>query len=415
MAPREKKKEKAVAAAAPGEVSKDGQDNAKTTTKKTKSSTNGRVVKKSSKTSAIVDQAAEIDSNAGARLESEDSGSEAGSEADINFHDADGGADESEKDRSSSTETLTKAGANYGAAREIEEREATPENEALPERSERGAHTETTAHSQYELLAANASGTQSDQSAHPSPPRIEAPITELEPVAIEDRQADGDKATANTADGANTSDAPTSTQSVLGIDDSRLQQPLPQTPDIGTNSVSPSASSKRSLWGILSPNASQSTNGTSPARTPSTELGPKIAASLSNSFSSFAAGLSAVRRGGSEPSYAEKIRLPRREVDEGQLAEEVMRFADARHILRTSSDPATLKDLGTRLEEGWRSKVSLEKSWTCNSSSDMPFQCFVSCRRPSRFELGWKKHKTRSRTLKMKTSTYGPSLESSAS
>ncbi len=35
-----------------------------------------------------------------------------------------------------------------------------------------------------------------------------------------------------------------------------------------------------------------------------------------------------------------------------------MRFADARHVLRTEWDVEKLRGIGIRLEEGWREKVS---------------------------------------------------------
>ncbi|CAD6885853.1 unnamed protein product [Tilletia controversa] len=53
-----------------------------------------------------------------------------------------------------------------------------------------------------------------------------------------------------------------------------------------------------------------------------------------------------------------RSRLPRREIDEDQLAEDIMRFADARHVLRTENSPEELRQLGLRLEEAWREKLA---------------------------------------------------------
>ncbi|KAK0534881.1 hypothetical protein OC834_001728 [Tilletia horrida] len=53
-----------------------------------------------------------------------------------------------------------------------------------------------------------------------------------------------------------------------------------------------------------------------------------------------------------------RTRLPRRDLDEDKVAEEVMRFADARHVLRTEDDAQELRQLGLRLEEAWRNKLA---------------------------------------------------------
>lgn len=51
-------------------------------------------------------------------------------------------------------------------------------------------------------------------------------------------------------------------------------------------------------------------------------------------------------------------RLPRHQVDEAQLMEDQMRFAEARHTLSTSSDREVLRQLGKDLESAYRSKLA---------------------------------------------------------
>jgi predicted nuclease with TOPRIM domain len=54
----------------------------------------------------------------------------------------------------------------------------------------------------------------------------------------------------------------------------------------------------------------------------------------------------------------ERQRLPRFGVNESQLAEDAMRFIDARDVLYNEKDPERIRELGMRLESGWREKVS---------------------------------------------------------
>ncbi|KAJ1023307.1 hypothetical protein NDA18_004834 [Ustilago nuda] len=52
------------------------------------------------------------------------------------------------------------------------------------------------------------------------------------------------------------------------------------------------------------------------------------------------------------------IRLPRRQVDEDKLADLIISCADARHILKTDNSPAKLKEVGLKLELGWREQLA---------------------------------------------------------
>ena len=151
-------------------------------------------------------------------------------------------------------------------------------------------------------------------------------------------------------------------------------------------SHAPSSSGKRGFWNMLrtstdAGSAQNSSTSPAPTSSPSTDFRPKLANSLSNSLSSFAAGLSApgwaVRRDSNDPP-AERKRLPRRHIDEAQLAEDVMRFADARHVLRTENDAGKLRELGIRLEEGWRKKVRTSRASVTQDSSLTSFRAFFS-------------------------------------
>ncbi|PWN21007.1 hypothetical protein BCV69DRAFT_298800 [Microstroma glucosiphilum] len=54
----------------------------------------------------------------------------------------------------------------------------------------------------------------------------------------------------------------------------------------------------------------------------------------------------------------ERKRLPRYEVDEGKMMEDQMRFAEARHLLATSTQLEQVRSLGKDLEGGWREKLA---------------------------------------------------------
>ncbi|PWN45924.1 hypothetical protein IE81DRAFT_130809 [Ceraceosorus guamensis] len=74
--------------------------------------------------------------------------------------------------------------------------------------------------------------------------------------------------------------------------------------------------------------------------------------------SAAAADWAASRNAAAVQEPAERQRLPRFQVDEAKLAEDVMRFADARDTLHNERSPERLRELGNRLEEGWREKLS---------------------------------------------------------
>ena len=51
------------------------------------------------------------------------------------------------------------------------------------------------------------------------------------------------------------------------------------------------------------------------------------------------------------------VRLARTRVDEEKLAHLMISCADTRHVLKTESDPAKLRDTGLRLEKAWRDQL----------------------------------------------------------
>jgi uncharacterized small protein (DUF1192 family) len=59
---------------------------------------------------------------------------------------------------------------------------------------------------------------------------------------------------------------------------------------------------------------------------------------------------------GAERSLDGSIHLPKRNVDEVKVAEDAMRFADARHVIKTEQDIDVIRVLAERLEQGWREK-----------------------------------------------------------
>ncbi|KAE8260204.1 hypothetical protein A4X13_0g489 [Tilletia indica] len=102
---------------------------------------------------------------------------------------------------------------------------------------------------------------------------------------------------------------------------------------------------------------------------PSTHTTPEPLSRKASAFSPFATIMSNLRTRSSNATSTTssnaqnddidgRSRLPRRDLDEDQLAEDIMRFADARHVLRTENSPDELRQLGLRLEEAWREKLA---------------------------------------------------------
>lgn len=129
--------------------------------------------------------------------------------------------------------------------------------------------------------------------------------------------------------------------------------PTAPAPDfVGHHDLDPNAvHAKKSLWSY----------GAGRLAGVSAAVGGGASSLTSGLGRSLTAGIAAVRRptlDGEQGQERERVRLPRREVDEDQLAEEMMRFAEARHILRTENSTEILRGLGLSLEQAWREKVS---------------------------------------------------------
>lgn len=202
--------------------------------------------------------------------------------------------------------------------------------------------------------------------------------------------------------------------SLESVSEAKSQSAPSPTSTESAVAAAPAEPAKRSLWGLLrapptlkalntittssvgSPSASSSAASGSPTRvsptaqqTPLARASAALAATASrpplssnSSGSKRACSTSAWRsptalaavagitlpssrasaRAPDEPP-APRARLPRVTVDEAEvLADELMRFADARHVLRTEKATEKLRALGLKLEEGWREKVSFGAS-----------------------------------------------------
>ncbi|PWO01090.1 hypothetical protein FA09DRAFT_327054 [Tilletiopsis washingtonensis] len=127
---------------------------------------------------------------------------------------------------------------------------------------------------------------------------------------------------------------------------------------------SPGGSSSASGGGAspaASPSLASPSGGGVPASRPAApSKRPTFGAlpSFSSLAAAAAAGLGARRASETSTQEAvERQRLPRFGVNESQLAEDAMRFIDARDVLYNEKDPERIRELGMRLESGWREKL----------------------------------------------------------
>lgn len=163
-----------------------------------------------------------------------------------------------------------------------------------------------------------------------------------------------------------------------------LEPPQPALPAATEDGTSGANSLKRGLWGLLrapspsskpvastrSPSASSYSSITSfidPSTSPGAANNTSTSSLLSNSsFSLF--GRKFITRSVSDTRVSSstthnddddlRLRLPRREVDEAKLADLIISCADARHILKTDTSPTRLKQVGLKLELGWREQLA---------------------------------------------------------
>ncbi|KAL9932493.1 hypothetical protein V8E36_008610 [Tilletia maclaganii] len=129
-------------------------------------------------------------------------------------------------------------------------------------------------------------------------------------------------------------------------------------PSLFAQPTSPASPSGSVFSSVTAPASLQPSNVPEPAST---------SRKTASAFSPFASIMSNLRTRTSNATSASstsnaddpdgRSRLPRRDLDEEKLAEDVMRFAEARHVLRTENDVEELRLLGLRLEEAWRDKL----------------------------------------------------------
>ncbi|CEH12969.1 hypothetical protein CBOM_00919 [Ceraceosorus bombacis] len=126
----------------------------------------------------------------------------------------------------------------------------------------------------------------------------------------------------------------------------------------GANSATAGQKTARRFWERLRAGSSSEPNQA--PKPPSSNDGASEAGSRSATPDPGPRPTLPARSGASAPVQqpAERQRLPRFQVDEAKLAEDVMRFADARDTLHNERNPERLRELGNRLEEGWREKLS---------------------------------------------------------
>ncbi|KAK0554642.1 hypothetical protein OC845_000674 [Tilletia horrida] len=142
-----------------------------------------------------------------------------------------------------------------------------------------------------------------------------------------------------------------------------------------SGSAGPRSSLAPSFFGLPaspSPTSPGFPTGSTPEPTPSSSRKPSAFspfASIMSNLRTRTSNVSGLGFGGTSAASSSsnnhdgddldgRSRLPRRDLDEDKLAEEVMRFAEARHVLRTEIDVEELRRLGLRLEEAWREKLA---------------------------------------------------------
>lgn len=134
-------------------------------------------------------------------------------------------------------------------------------------------------------------------------------------------------------------------------------QPIPPKADEtdagGSEGTSPRAGG---LWGFLrtpSPLPIRTSTASSYSSTSSFIASDPTASSTLSLFSNL------LGRSTPETSLPEEapVRLARTRIDEEKLAQLMVSCADTRHVLKTESDPAKLRDTGLRLEKAWRDQL----------------------------------------------------------
>lgn len=161
----------------------------------------------------------------------------------------------------------------------------------------------------------------------------------------------------------------------------KLAPPEPVQPSDASGGEGGPSQRARGFWGLLrapspssktaaiarSPSASSysSTSSFIPRSTsPAVVNNASTSSLLSNSsFSLFSRKLtnrsvSDTHASSVTPDDEIPLRLSRRQVDEDKLADLIISCADARHILKTDDSPTKLKEVGLKLELGWREQLA---------------------------------------------------------
>ncbi|SNX86397.1 uncharacterized protein MEPE_05106 [Melanopsichium pennsylvanicum] len=140
------------------------------------------------------------------------------------------------------------------------------------------------------------------------------------------------------------------------------------------------ASSRSRLWNLLrapSPTASASSYASTSSFVPNKSRAPPTNASTSslvsnNSSSSFSLftrkfgsrSVSDTQISSSTSTQEDTVplRLTRNHIDEDHLASLIISNAEARHVLKTDTNPSKLREVGLKLELGWREQLSEAQS-----------------------------------------------------
>ncbi|PWY98970.1 hypothetical protein BCV70DRAFT_207193 [Testicularia cyperi] len=132
----------------------------------------------------------------------------------------------------------------------------------------------------------------------------------------------------------------------------------------------------KSLWGLLrapstgraasvesgstSRRASASSQSSATSMLPMLSPTASTATTASSALSLFGRILKPAFQSKEDPSVSEenRRRLTRTQVDEDRVADQILSCAEAHHALRSDSSPEKLKEVGLKLEKGWRDQLA---------------------------------------------------------
>ena len=117
-----------------------------------------------------------------------------------------------------------------------------------------------------------------------------------------------------------------------------------------TRDKNDSATRRKSIWGVLLPST------TTPSITP-LPIQPAPSRRTAPAHKRFSLFSRKTTANPPPPSNPQPARLSRTRIDETALANLIISCADARHILKTSSDAEQLRAVGLKLERGWRAQL----------------------------------------------------------